>query len=275
MRAAALWSLLWLDLRLAWRGRLFAVTLALGAVMAGAVRIFAPAELGGAHELAELAAAWAAEGGRLTTLRPQAQAMTLQARLVPAVICLDVLVVGFFFGGVMLLQEKALRTLAAYRVSPGGAGLYVTSKVLVNLLMALLYTALVLVIVPPAGASIGAIAGVMGVVSLGSATCTLGGIALAAPFRGLSSFFYPAAIASMVLSAAVPAYVAPAFATEGMSWIRALPTYQAFFALCELLGPGGRAGVLPGFLWISGVGLVITAALAWWLTARRVMQEVA
>lgn len=221
------------------------------------------------------AALWAREGGlspgagvRERVLHPEARPAPFRLRMVPVVIALDVLVIGFFFAGVMILQERALGTVAAYRVTPGTTLAYLASKVLVNVALALVYVALVLAIVPPLALPVGPL---LVVITLGSALPTLLGIALAVNFRGLSSFFYPAALLSLVMSAAVPAYFVPAL---GAPWIRLLPTYQALFALRDLLMPIGREGVVERFAAGMGAGVAVAGALAWWMTHRRLMREV-
>ena len=255
MTPRALGALVWLDLRQAWHGRLLHVTLAIGLLFGLLIRLALPTEAVDVIPAAEADASALAPPVQI--LHPEARPAPLGLRMVPVVIALDVLVVGFFFAGVMILQERALGTILAYRVTPGTSLGYVASKVLVNVALAVFYVAIILAIVPPQALPIGAL---LAVVALGSAVPTLLGVALAVHFRALSSFFYPAALLSLVLSAAVPAYFYPAL---NAPWIRALPTYQALFALRDLLLPIGREGVFVSYVSYMGGGLILAAGLAW------------
>lgn len=340
-------TMLWLDLRQAWHGRLIHVCLGIGLVFGLAVRFALPAQLelgdppqvadltedgrfgeyfaehgladaGAVHDSLEaleaavaadpdaiglaltgtpaapgatmilqghepettvvalrsgVAGIWAENGvsrpraHRLTVLRPEQPRPPFNLSMIPMLLTIDVLVVGFFFGGVMVLQDRSLGAVGAYRVTPGGTGVYLASKILVNVILALVYTALLLVIAPPQAVPL---LSLIAVVCLSSALLTTVGIGVAVFFRTLSSFFYPASLISLVLSAAMPAYFFPAFNTP---WIRALPTYQAMFTLRELLLPSGRPSTLGEFCLAIGAGLAVALVLTTLAVDRRLLRE--
>ncbi len=220
-----------------------------------------------------IAGLWAENGvtrpsaHRMTVLRPDSPRPPFDLSMIPLLITIDVIVLGFFFGGVMVLQDRALGTVRAYRVSPAGTGVYLASKIAVNALLALVYTALLLVIaIPPALPLLSLVL----VIVLASALFTTVGVGLAVFFRTFSSFFYPASLLSLVLSAAIPAYFFPAFNTP---WIRALPTYKAMFSLRELLLPSGRPSMLTEYCQSMGGALLVALVLTYLALDRRLLRE--
>jgi len=157
--------------------------------------------------------------------------------LVPLLYTADVAMIGFLFGAVMILQDKSFGTIFALRLTPAGALAYVTSKLVVNALLALFATALLtLVALPPSHFSLGAALLAVGT----SASVGLVGMGLAVFFPNMSAFFYPMVVVSMVLSMPIGSYLH--VSTPGsMLWF--LPTYHLLFGARELLLPAGHPEV--------------------------------
>ncbi len=220
-----------------------------------------------------IAGLWVANGltrpsaHRMMVLRPEHVQPPFNLSMIPMLITVDVIVLGFFFGGVMVLQDRALGTVRVYRVSPAGTGVYLAAKIAVNVLLALAYTALLLMIVIPPALPV---VSLMLVIVLASALLTTVGVGLAVFFRTFSSFFYPASLVSLVLSAAMPAYFFPAFNTP---WIRALPTYKSMFILRELLLPSGRPSMLAEYCLSIGAALLVALVLTYLALDRRLLRE--
>ncbi|MCO4772813.1 MAG: ABC transporter permease [Deltaproteobacteria bacterium] len=203
----------------------------------------------------------------LRTLRaPQAPPPFNQSWL-PLIFGLDTVILGFFFAGVMILQEKQHGTVRFYRVSPGGTLRYVASKVAVLTAMALTGALLLIAIVAPHGLLIFELHVLL---ILATASLTLVGMGIAVFYSNLSSFFYPMAVVGLTLSLPMIAYGLPAASLPGLEFV---PTWGVMFAGRELLFPAGRESVVIDSLRWLGVVFAASSVLGTVVIHRVLMRE--
>ncbi|MGF1464707.1 MAG: hypothetical protein ACFCGT_01110 [Sandaracinaceae bacterium] len=262
--------LLRLDGRVAWRGRLVHVVVLAGTFFGLLARFVLPASAGGGLPWDADALAPGLDEAvhhTVTMLHAPRAPVPFHGRFVPLLLGLDVVLLGLLFGGVLVLQEKAEGTVRAYRVTPGGPGPYLASKVLVCAGLSVLNTLLLVGIAAPQGlASPGLWFLVLGV----ALTFSLVGIGLAPFFTNLSSFFYPLALIGFALSLPMMAYSSPSLGLDGL---RVIPTYEVMFVGLELLFPSG-VGVDWALTGSIVVGPLLAAACLAFLTIdRRLLRE--
>lgn len=185
----------------------------------------------------------------------------------PLLFGLDTVILGFFFAGVMILQEKQNGTVRFYRASPGGTGRYVLSKVLVLTAMAMSGAAVMGAIVHPS-----ALLNLPLLVLLATATAalTLVGMGISVFYDSLSSFFYPMAVVGLVLSLPMVGYSLPSASIPGLDFI---PTWAVMFGGRELLFPTGRAAIVSGSFALIGVTLLVCAVGGTLAVHQRLMKE--
>ncbi len=218
-------------------------------------------------------ALWAHQGGLerapshfVTVLTPEATKPPLGHALVPVLFALDVCLLGFIFGAVMMLQEKHSGTVGYFRITPGRVGAYLGAKLAVNLALVALNA---LILVGLAGPSLLAAPALLPLVLLGGAGMTLLGLGLAVYFRDLSSFFY--AMAAIGLIAAVPMY--PFFNPSiDLGWSALLPTHQVLFGSYAACFGGAPELVRNALLALAGFTL-LSAGFAWFAVSTRLMKE--
>lgn len=185
---------------------------------------------------------------------------------VPVLLAIDVILLGFFFSSVLMLQERTWGTVRYFRAGPGSTTLYLGSKLVVMLgLTALGTLALVGIAAPRALLS----PLLWGMVLLGSAGLTLFGTGLAAWFKSLKTFFLPLVLASLVGALPLSAYFLPTLSLGALSW---LPTWAVMVGAREALFPSGASDVVVS----SSVALLafflLSAAFAYLSVDRRIMR---
>ncbi|MEM9491241.1 MAG: hypothetical protein AAGC55_18985, partial [Myxococcota bacterium] len=205
---------------------------------------------------------------RIETLEPAPQAVPLGQAWLPVLFAIDVVLLGFMFGSVMLLQDKESGALGFYRATPGGAVHYIASKLLVNLGLIALNIAILVGLVAPHRLATPMMWLIMVVAGAG---VTLLGLALAVFFRGLSSFFYPFALIGLVAATPLYAFVSPSIDAPWMQWI---PTWPVLFGSEAALFGGDPAAIRSALLYLVPFTAIAGAACA--LAVRhRLLREVA
>lgn len=204
---------------------------------------------------------------RLSAPRPP---LPFSTSMVPVLLAVDVVLLGFLFASVCVLQEKTWGTVRFFRVGPGTTALYLGSKLVVMLALTALGTlVLVAVAVPSALRS----PLLWLVVLLGGGGLTLFGIGLAAWFRSLKTFFIPLVLVSLVAALPLGAYFVPTFSLGALSL---LPTWAVMTGAREALAPSGPSGasleVVRASLAVLVPFLVGSAAFATLSLRRRVLQ---
>lgn len=202
----------------------------------------------------------------VTVLTPGATKPPLGHALVPVLFALDVCLLGFIFGAVMMLQEKHSGTVGYFRITPGQVGAYLGAKLTVNLALVALNALILVVLAEP---SLLAAPALLPLVLLGGAGMTLLGLGLAVYFRDLSSFFY--AMAAIGLITAIPMY--PFFNPSiDLGWSALLPTHQVLFGSYAACFGGAPAEVRDALLALAGFTL-LSAGFAWFAVSTRLMKE--
>lgn len=256
-----------LDLRQAYRHRFVHVVVGVASAFGALVRFAVPPHVQRPMPWSEVPRELGTHHV-LTVLGPLREPPPFDLSFVPLMLGLDVVMLGFLFGGVMVLQEKMDGTLRAYRVGPGGTAPFVLSKLLVNVLLGGLNAAVFLAWAHPSALlSPGLVLLVLGVTTV----LTLLGMGLATYFDSLSTFFYPLAVVGLVLNLPMLAYVSPSLELAWLEWV---PTWDVMFVGRALLFDPESVRAWEVMARV-GLGLALTGAFATWSIDRRLMKEVA
>lgn len=171
---------------------------------------------------------------------------------IPLFLALDVAMMGFMMGAVLMLEERGDGTLRALRVTPVGTAAYILSKSLVFLLVSLAYAALLLLVMgtwptnPLAFWSL---------LMAGSLLFTFLGMILATFFKTMSEWLFAGMAVLVTGMLPIISFMAPSFQPRWMGWI---PTAWMLDGFNELLFPVGRSVTL-WVLMTLGVTLVAYA----------------
>jgi hypothetical protein len=259
-------TLVRLDAKLAIRHRLLTVALVVATVFGLLIRFLVPAEF--THAMPDLAAGL--ELSSPTVLDPGAYKAPLDQQMVFLLFALDLCLLGFMFGAVMVLEDRRTEAIRFYRVSPGGTVAYVASKLTVNLGLSLLN---LLILVSLAAPKMLMQPSLIGLNLLLCSGMTLFGIGLAPLSRGLAQFFFP--MLAVGLISALPMYLiwSPA---QGLEWTWWLPTWHALFASEAIALGAGRPAAEALALEAGLYGLVffmVSLVLAFVTVDRRLLKE--
>ena len=191
--------------------------------------------------------------GAIRMLRGAQAAPEGRKAYVPVLLALDVAMMGFMMGAVLMLEERGDGTLRALRVTPIGTAAYILSKSLVFLIVSLVYAVLLLLLMgtwpvnPLAFWSL---------LIAGSLLFTFLGMILAAFFKTMSEWLFAGMAVLVAGMLPVISFLAPSFQPRWMGWI---PTAWMLDGFNELLFPVGRS-VTQWVLMTVGVTLVAYAA---------------
>lgn len=205
---------------------------------------------------------------RTESLRPGVSKPAYNKSLVPAILVMEVVFLGFFFVAVMVFQEKAEGTIKAYRVSPAGGWQYILAKVLANLAVALVYGALIVLLT--LGFKVDYLRLLL-LIAVASFLMTMVGLLLGVFYSGVSDFIYAALVVMLVMGLPMGAYLFPSFR---LAFFDYLPTYPLLFGTREILFPTGRTDFLGTFLLPLLWQAVVVTLLTRWVVERRLMREV-
>jgi len=185
---------------------------------------------------------------------------------VPLLLALDVAMMGFMMGAVLILEEQGDGTLRALRVTPLGTSTYILSKSLVFLLVSLVY-ALLLLLVMGVWPTMPLLFWVM--ISAGSLLFTFIGMILAAFFKTMSQWLLAGMAVLVASMLPIVSFLAPAFQPGWMGWI---PTYWMLKGFNEMLFPVGRSVTM----WVvMTIGVTLAAYAGCHIAIRqRLMKEV-
>lgn len=211
----------------------------------------------------------AGDGPKVTSLRPQAAPVPFNTGLIPMLLAMDVIILGFMFGSTMLLQKKMNGTIMALRTSPVTPGQVVISTVAVNVVMAWGYGIGILIATGPERYPI---AQMLALVTLACAAFTCLGVWLAVYFDDLSEMFMPLIGIGLVLSVPMGTHFS---SSPTPTLVKLIPTYGALRAFDEMFFPTGRVGDLWFQAGVMTALLVVFGAMAWWAASRRLFKEAA
>jgi hypothetical protein len=262
----ALLELVKLDAKLAVRHRLLAVALAVAVAFGLIVRLLVPSRID--PDLPELAAG--VELPAPLVLDPGAAKLALDHQMLLLLFALDLCLLGFMFGAVMVLEDRRTGAILVHRVTPIGPLRYVASKLTANVGLSLLNYAVLVGLAAPA---LLVRLDLLGLVLLLCAGMTLLGIGLAPLSRGIAQFFFPMLVIGLVTSLPMFQIWSPARALDWTWW---LPTWQVLFGGEAVAFGEGRsaAAALAHDAWIYGlVFLLATALLALFTVHNRLFRE--
>ncbi len=270
-----LWHLISLEARLAWRHRLVHVVLVVAVLFGLLIRFAIPGDI---HPAAIDVGGWTGlmppsvfgVAFDVHVLQPGVMKTPLNHLMIPLLLAIDVGLLGFMFGAVMVLQDKQCRTITCFRITPAGALAYISAKLTVNLALTLLNTVLLIGI----GAhELLAYPAIYPLVLLSGVGMTLLGIGMAVFFRTLSSFFYPMACVGMVVALPMYPYLHPA---ATIPLIEILPSYWLIQGADAILFSPPASEVAPqGAFLMLAIFAVAGALFSLWAVSRRLLKEVA
>lgn len=201
-----------------------------------------------------------------TVLAPGSDKPPFNQLFIPILFAVDLCVLGFMFGAVMILQDKEHGTIRFFRIGPGTSLDYVASKLTVNLGLSLLN----LLILVGLGAPRALLEpGLIPLVLLTCAGMTLLGMGLAVFFRSIAQFFFP--LAAVGLLGAMPMYLVFT-PTPALDWTAWLPTYHVLFG-AEAIMFGGEPAVIRAALLFCCSFALLTAGFCGAAVHNRLMTE--
>lgn len=204
---------------------------------------------------------------RIERLRGQSPAVPFNKKMIPIFIFTEVILLGFLLIAVMVFQEKNEGSVRAYRVSPGGTLEYILSKVGTNLVLALIYAHVLILLTIGTGFNI---LNLFSVIVLANIVMTLLGLSVSVFFKSLEEFIFVAIFIMSVLSLAMMSYLTPSFAPD---YIKILPSYPVLFGLREILFPVGRTEFVTSLNWNLLIEVIIMLGISLVLVKRKLMKE--
>lgn len=132
--------------------------------------------------------------------------LPLNKKMIPILISTDIIILCFLFIAVMIFQEKQEGGIYAYRVSPSGTLNYISSKILVNILISYVFG--IIFIFLSLGFSVNYFYFSL-LIILGSFLISLFGIFLAQFYSSLSEFITVAMVFNMIMILPVILYFDP------------------------------------------------------------------
>ena len=206
------------------------------------------------------------EGFTVQLLREPGPPVPLNLSVVPVALVFEVVLLGFFFGAVMIFQEKQEGVNRAYRVSPATTLDYLLSKTTLFTALSVVYGALLLLAAFQLQADY---ARVLMLVALTSAMMTLLGLAIAVFFNNISEWFFVGLAVLLINLLPVLSYGMPAFAPR---WLTLIPSYPVLFGVREILFPTGATGFMTPLLLQLLAFNVVAFALCYLALDRKLMK---
>jgi hypothetical protein len=219
-------TLLRLDAKLAVRHKLVHVMLIVAVGFGALIGFAAPEQLdfGNVDLIAGIEAAEATPASPPpTVLEPGAVKPPFDELMLPVMYALDLCLLGFMFGSVMILQDKEQGTIRYFRIAPGSALQYMSAKLTLNVGLSLVNLVVLTAFVAPwALAKPGLYAVTLSI----CAGMTALGMTIAVFLRNISQWFFPAIAMSLIGTLPVYLMFSP---TPSLAWTRWLPTYHILF----------------------------------------------
>jgi hypothetical protein len=214
-------TLLRLDAKLAVRHKLVHVMLIV-AIGFGALIGFAVPEQLELIESTDIAADAVAIAAP-TVLEPGAVKPPFDDLMLLVMYTLDLCMLGFMFGSVMILQDKEQGTIRYFRIAPGSALQYLASKLALNVGLSLVNLVVLTAFVAPWALLEPRLYAITLCICAGM---TALGMTIAVFLRNLSQWFFPTIGLSLIGTLPVYLVFTP---TPSLAWTRWLPTYHILF----------------------------------------------
>lgn len=208
-------------------------------------------------------------GSDIEYLRPRAGAtpVPFNKGLVPLIVVFEVVMFGFMVVAVMVFEEKQEGSIRAIRVSPARPLEYILSKASVNVLLALVYGALVVTFTVGPGVDYPRLFLLIGAAAL---LMTLVSLSVAVFFGNVSEFLFVAIVFMAVFSLPMVSYLLPSFAPAFVTWI---PSFPVVFGVREILFPTGKEGFLAPMVGMVLAETAVFLAASHWAVTRKLMRE--
>jgi len=172
--------------------------------------------------------------------------------MLPVMIVTEPMMLGFILIAAMVFMEREEGTAMAYLVSPGRITEYLSSKIIVMVLLGLLSTAIITTLTVGLDVNWAQLATL---VVVGSIFDSCLGLLIASYFNSLSKAMVWIVALSIVLTLPQVSYFVPSFAPR---YLTAMPIYGMLFAIKEALFPTGNNAIVNSSLLVTGAaGLVL------------------
>jgi len=198
-------------------------------------------------------------------LREQISPVPKNLAFVSVLMVFEVLILGFLMIAVFIFQEKQDGSIRAFRVTPGNAFIYISSRTLAFFLIGLLY-GLILVLFT-IGIKVNFLSLLL-VTVFGFVLYTLIGMIIAAFFNDISEWFFIGIAALFVNMAPAFSHEFPSFSPGWISWF---PSYQVLFCYDEIFFPSGKSLLAP--IMILAVEMIAAYVLCHIIVKRKLMKE--
>ncbi|WP_066497801.1 ABC transporter permease [Abyssisolibacter fermentans] len=204
---------------------------------------------------------------RVDYLRSKTEPIPFNKNMIPVIIVTEAVMLGFFLISVMVFQEKEEGSVKAYRVSPGGTLEYVLSKAVVNVILAVIYSGLVILFTM--GFSVNYLS-IFLIVILSSFLMTLVGLSVSVFFKNLQEFLFVGVFIIAVAGFPLTSYLSPSFAPSFITW---LPAYPVLFGLREVLFPSGKSDFVTSLNLILLAECAVFLVISYLTTHKKLMKE--
>lgn len=261
-------TLLRLDAKLAVRHKLVHVMLVVAIGFGALIGFAAPEQLdlGNLDGIDVDVAEATAPASPPTVLEPGAVKPPFNELMLPVMYAIDLCLLGFMFGSVMILQDKEQGTIRYFRIAPGTALQYMASKLTLNVGLSLVNLVVLTAFVAPWAL---AKPGLYAMTLLICAGMTALGMTIAVFLRNLSQWFFPTIALSMVGTLPISLMFTP---TPALAWTRWLPTYHMLFGTEAVMF--GDAEVATTSLVYALVFAALSAAVCGLAVRGRLLREV-
>lgn len=201
-----------------------------------------------------------------TVLEPGAVEPPFDDLMLLVMYALDLCLLGFMFGSVMILQDKEQGTIRYFRIAPGSALQYMAAKLTLNVGLSLVNLVVLTAFVAPSALA------KPGLYALTLSICagmTALGMTIAVFMHNISQWFFPAIALSLIGTLPVYLMFTP---TQSLAWVRWLPTYHILYGSEAVMF--GDAEVATTSLVYALVFAAVTAAVCCLAIRGRLLREV-
>ena len=151
--------------------------------------------------------------------------------LIPIILTYEVVMFSFWLSAVFMFQEKAEGSIKAYRITPTGTAIYITSKTLAFITKGVVYALLLIFLT--LGFKVNFLA-LIPILMLGIALFGFIGMSIATFFSNLSEYIFVAMGVLIISMLPVFTILIPSFSPFYIEWI---PSFPALFSIKEILFP--------------------------------------
>lgn len=200
-------------------------------------------------------------------LRPKSSPIPFNKSVIPIMLLTEAIMLGFLLIAVMVFQEKEEGSVRAYRITPSGILEYILSKSCVNVLLALVYSVLVILFTIGPNANYPSI---LLIIALSSFLMTLVGLSVSVFFRNLQEFLFVGVFIIAVAGLPLMSYMNPSFSPNFFTWF---PSYPVLFGIREVLFPTGKENFLTQLNLTLAVEGLLFLGISYWAVNKKIMKE--